>query len=81
MGPLGLGFSLPRKGALDCAKVLKKCGRKSLQELRSKDGVEKGQVKLTDILYAWKGEILPIAPWISLHGILGASMPLTNNDS
>ena len=81
LGPLGLELSIPRKGAMYYVKVLKKSTKKFFQELRSRDGIAKGQVELTNIIYARKGKILPIAPWISLHGMLRASTFLTSSDS
>jgi hypothetical protein len=56
---LGLGKSIKGRLEADTGKIVKPRGRKSLAELRAKEGMAPGQVKITDILYSGKGKVLP----------------------
>ncbi|GLJ12819.1 hypothetical protein SUGI_0198340 [Cryptomeria japonica] len=59
---LGIAETMKNPISPDCAKVLRKKGRKSLFKLRTKVGEAAGQVKLTALFNVGKGKVLPEVP-------------------
>lgn len=59
---LGILCSVKSKDSPDCAKFSKRRGRRSLAELRLKDGEARGQSKISTLFNVGEGKFLPTEP-------------------